>query len=42
MAAPQLVTDHWGRISEQFPGDGEVWINVEGAENEEHGDRTGI
>ena len=40
MAAPQLATDHWGRIPEQFPWDGEVRINTEGAENEEHGDMT--
>ena len=40
MAVPQLATDHWGQISEQFPGDKEVRINAEGAENEEHGDRT--
>ena len=38
MAAPQLATDHGGRIPEQFPRDGEVRINVEGTQNEEHGD----
>ena len=40
VAAPQLVTDHWGQIPEQFPWDGEVRINAEGAQNEEHRDMT--
>ena len=40
VAAPQLATDHGGRIPEQFPWDGEVWINAEGAQNGEHGDMT--
>ena len=40
MAAPQHATDHWGRIPEQFPWNGEVRINVEGADREEDGDVT--
>ena len=40
VAAPQLATHRWGRIPEQLPWDGEVRINMEGAQNEEHGDMT--